>query len=99
MIGTFVDTKKTNNVISPRLNSLYLFVCLAGPIARYTHWKQSVFYLKTDLVGVEGEEIQGQISVRPNTTNPRDQDITIRYQFNGRNHPTPVDETQEFRMR
>jgi hypothetical protein len=72
----------------------------AGPHARYTHWKQTVFYLDQDLTVNAGEKIRGTIHVKPNDVNHRDQDIQIQYQFSGQGHAsTPVDVTQEFRMR
>jgi protein arginine N-methyltransferase 1 len=54
-----------------------------GPEARYTHWKQTVFYLRDTLAVKEGEEIQGTFSLGPNKTNERDQDIKIEYAFVG----------------
>lgn len=52
-----------------------------GPHARYTHWKQTVFYLGETIIIKEGEIIQGQIESRPNGKNPRDLDITVDYDF------------------
>lgn len=50
-----------------------------GPQDRYTHWKQTVFYLKNDLMVSEGDRISGKISCRPNANNPRDLDIELTY--------------------
>lgn len=50
-----------------------------GPQDRYTHWKQTVFYLQKDLVAAEGDVIKGRLSCTPNARNPRDLDITIQY--------------------
>ena len=55
-----------------------------GPQAKYTHWKQTVFYLKDTLTVCGEEEIRGRISCRPNPRNPRDLDIEIQYNFEGR---------------
>ncbi|ORY76972.1 type I protein arginine N-methyltransferase Rmt1 [Protomyces lactucae-debilis] len=52
-----------------------------GPHARYTHWKQTVFYLGETITIKEGEILSGQIDSRPNGKNPRDLDITIDYAF------------------
>ena len=48
-----------------------------GPYDRYTHWKQTVFYLPQDLAGQAGEVIEGQLSCKPNERNRRDLDIRI----------------------
>lgn len=56
-----------------------------GPHSRYTHWKQTVFYLR-DVVSIrQGETISGNIACKPNAKNPRDLDITVDYEFNGAN--------------
>ncbi|KAG5438917.1 hypothetical protein PCANB_002247 [Pneumocystis canis] len=51
-----------------------------GPHAKYTHWRQTVFYLN-DVIS-EGEIIHGTITNVPNQKNRRDLDITIEYTFN-----------------
>ncbi|CAL1706877.1 unnamed protein product [Somion occarium] len=50
-----------------------------GPHAKYTHWKQTVFYTPDTLTVSEGEQITGRLSCAPNARNPRDLDITIAY--------------------
>jgi len=56
-----------------------------GPKSRYTHWKQTVFYL-TDVLSIrQGETITGNVACKPNVKNPRDLDITIDYDFKGAN--------------
>lgn len=52
-----------------------------GPHAKYTHWKQTVFYMKDILTIEDGEQIIGYLSSKPNAVKKRDQDITIDYQF------------------
>lgn len=52
-----------------------------GPHARYTHWKQTVFYLHDTLTVAEGEPIFGYLENKPNDKNKRDLDITISYKF------------------
>ncbi|BCR83682.1 protein-arginine omega-N methyltransferase HMT1 [Aspergillus chevalieri] len=52
-----------------------------GPHARYTHWKQTVFYLRDVLTMEEGEVLTGVLENKPNDKNKRDLDITINYRF------------------
>ncbi|KAJ5993028.1 hypothetical protein N7451_008752 [Penicillium sp. IBT 35674x] len=52
-----------------------------GPHAKYTHWKQTVFYLKDVLTIEEGEQVSGWIDNRPNDKNKRDLDIDLSYKF------------------
>ena len=54
-----------------------------GPGERYTHWKQTVFYLEEPLTVQTDEVIHGQLSCKPNAKNPRDLDIVIKYDFKG----------------
>jgi len=52
-----------------------------GPHTKYTHWKQTVFYL-TDVLTVEaGESVSGQLTCRPNDRNRRDLDISVAYKL------------------
>lgn len=50
-----------------------------GPQSRPTHWKQTVFYLKKDLVVSAGDKIKGTLKCSPNARNPRDLDISIQF--------------------
>jgi type I protein arginine methyltransferase len=52
-----------------------------GPHAKYTHWKQTVFYLREVLTVEEGEWVEGSLSNKPNGKNKRDLDIAIDYEF------------------
>ncbi|KAG0635446.1 S-adenosyl-L-methionine-dependent methyltransferase [Tuber brumale] len=52
-----------------------------GPHAKYTHWKQTVFYLHEVLRVNRGETITGSISSKPTEKNRRDLDIKIDYQL------------------
>lgn len=54
-----------------------------GPRARYTHWKQTVFYLRPTLSLRKGEKITGTLTCTPNSRNPRDLDIEISYTCRG----------------
>jgi len=56
-----------------------------GPKSRYTHWKQTVFYLHDVLSIRQGETITGTVACKPNGKNPRDLDIAIEYDFSGSN--------------
>ena len=68
-----------------------------GPFAKYTHWKQTVFYLKDTITVSAGEEIKGTISSGPNDRNPRDLDISVSLEFEGKNCTYKA--AQEFRLR
>lgn len=50
-----------------------------GPHAKYTHWKQTVFYLSEALTVEEGERVNGKMCSRPNDKNKRDLDISIAW--------------------
>ncbi|KAJ2270279.1 Nuclear SAM-dependent mono-and asymmetric methyltransferase [Coemansia sp. RSA 1807] len=63
-----------------------------GPFAKYTHWKQTVFYTPNTLTVCKGDTIKGTIDCAPNAENPRDLDITIDYQLTGK------EESSEDRM-
>jgi protein arginine N-methyltransferase 1 len=64
-----------------------------GPHAKYTHWKQTVFYLKDDLAINSGDEIKGTISCKPNASNQRDLDISLTVEHNS------TTQTQDYLMR
>ncbi|KFH43591.1 protein arginine N-methyltransferase-like protein [Hapsidospora chrysogenum ATCC 11550] len=52
-----------------------------GPHTKYTHWKQTVFYLRDVLTVQSGEEIQCNLQVKPNSKNRRDLDIDISFKL------------------
>ena len=54
-----------------------------GPTKRYTHWKQTVFYLHEVLPMMSGEVLKGSLAVRKNPKHNRDIDIKISYHFDG----------------
>jgi len=58
-----------------------------GPHAKYTHWKQTVFYTVDTITISEGESITGEITCAPNARNNRDLDITVAYNVEG-SHPS-----------
>lgn len=55
-----------------------------SPLARYTHWKQTILYLQDTLTVCAGETISGEISCKPNKRNRRDLDIGLLITFKGR---------------
>lgn len=74
LVGYFnTDFSKTHNKI--RLPT--------GPKNKYTHWKQTIFYLDEMLVAHQGEKIKGSIKVGRNAKNKRDLDISIKVDFKG----------------
>lgn len=68
-----------------------------APHAPYTHWKQTVFYLKDVLSIKKGEEIRGEFHCKQNAKNHRDLDLVISYEFNGEYES--VKDTQEYFLR
>jgi len=55
-----------------------------SPQSKYTHWKQTVFYLKDTLSISTGDKVSGWISVAPNGKNNRDLDIEVHVDFDGK---------------
>lgn len=68
-----------------------------APFCRYTHWKQTIFYLEDNLVICEGEEIAGEISCKPNNKNPRDLDIGLSISCSGQH--SDVAKHMQYRLR
>jgi len=68
-----------------------------APFAKYTHWKQTIFYMRDTLTICEGEEIEGEITCKPNTSNPRDLDILMHVKFDGRH--SKLDTSIDYRLR
>lgn len=68
-----------------------------GPHAKYTHWKQTVFYLEDVLCANEGETVTGELRCRPNAKNHRDLDIELQYAFAGKH--MAAERTQPYRLR
>ena len=52
-----------------------------GPHTKYTHWKQTVFYIDGVLTVSQDETVDCALEVRPNGKNRRDLDIKIRYKL------------------
>jgi protein arginine N-methyltransferase 1 len=53
------------------------------PHSRYTHWKQTIFYLDDYLTVKKGEELFGSFHIKPNARNNRDLDFGIDIDFHG----------------
>ena len=68
-----------------------------APFAKYTHWKQTIFYTRQTLTICEGEEISGTISCKPNPNNNRDLDISMDVVFDGQH--SKMDTKLEYRLR
>ncbi|KAM7260353.1 hypothetical protein ACFE04_016094 [Oxalis oulophora] len=55
-----------------------------GPKSRATHWKQTILYLEDVLTICLGETITGTIAISQNSKNPREVDIKLTYELNGK---------------
>ena len=75
LYGTLaVKPNENNNVSVTAASCIWALinpVCvpLLGPFARYTHWKQTVFYLEDYLTVKGGEELSGTFECNPNRSN------------------------------
>ncbi|CAK3823964.1 arginine N-methyltransferase 1 [Lecanosticta acicola] len=69
-----------------------------GPHTKYTHWKQTVFYLADVLTAEEGETVRGKLSCRPNDRNRRDLDIAIDYKLETEDQGRIADGHCEYKM-
>ncbi|KAL0206424.1 hypothetical protein P9112_001731 [Eukaryota sp. TZLM1-RC] len=67
-----------------------------SPESPNTHWKQTVLYLKDDIVVYEGDVVEGEIEVLPNSLNPRELDIKLTYKYSGKG--SVVENHQFFRL-
>uniref|UniRef100_A0A2P2HWJ2 type I protein arginine methyltransferase n=1 Tax=Hirondellea gigas TaxID=1518452 RepID=A0A2P2HWJ2_9CRUS len=68
-----------------------------APESRYTHWKQTVFYLDDYLTVKAGEEIVGVFTMKPNTRNNRDLDFHVSIEFEG--ELSTCKESHNYKMR
>ncbi|KAI1661460.1 protein arginine N-methyltransferase 1 [Daldinia decipiens] len=69
-----------------------------GPHTKYTHWKQTVFYLNQVLTVQQGEEISFKLDVKPNDKNRRDLDIKIDYHLETQDSTRFADGACEYKM-
>ena len=68
-----------------------------APFCRYTHWKQTIFYLEEDVIVCEGETMNGVISCKPNKNNNRDLDIGLSLKFKGKH--SEIESHMDYRLR
>ena len=69
-----------------------------GPHTKYTHWKQTVFYLQNMLTVVNEENVSGILVNRPNEKNRRDLDIKISYKLETEDPTREVEGEGEYKM-
>ncbi|KAI4133312.1 MAG: hypothetical protein LQ347_002223 [Umbilicaria vellea] len=69
-----------------------------GPHTKYTHWKQTVFYLREVLTVEEGEQIRGVLTSKPNEKKKRDLDIKITYKLETDDNSRRTEGTCEYQM-
>ncbi|KAL9638121.1 MAG: hypothetical protein Q9164_001764 [Protoblastenia rupestris] len=69
-----------------------------GPHSKYTHWKQTVFYLRDVLTVEGGEEVTGFLMSKPNEKKKRDLDIAIDYQLQTEDGSRFAEGSLEFKM-
>lgn len=69
-----------------------------GPHTKYTHWKQTVFYLREVLTVEQGEQIHGVLSNKPNEKNKRDLDIKIAYSLEANESVRSAQGACEYKM-
>lgn len=72
-------------------------VLSTAPGKAVTHWKQTVLYFPDVLVAHEAEVLSGMMAVRKNKSNPRDLDVKLSFQLEGR-CPQPL-AVQYYRVR
>jgi protein arginine N-methyltransferase 1 len=69
-----------------------------GPHTKYTHWKQTVFYLREVLTVEEGEVVQGYLSNKPNNKNRRDLDVKIDYELDAAEKTRAARGSNDYKM-
>lgn len=69
-----------------------------GPHTKYTHWKQTVFYLDEVITAQQDEEIECHLQVKPNEKNRRDLDIAVAYDFKTQDPKRVAKGSCEYRM-
>jgi len=68
-----------------------------SPDSRYTHWKQTVFYLEDYITAKAGEVVSGSFAMKPNDRNNRDLDFDISVEFTG--ELSSLKESRSYKMR
>lgn len=72
-------------------------VLSTAPGKPYTHWKQTVLYLERDIVAHQGDVLSGLLAVRKSKQNPRDLDVKVSFEFEGK-YAQPL-KVQYYRLR
>lgn len=68
-----------------------------SPFARETHWKQTMFFLRNEVIPAQKEDILfGKIAVQKSTDNPRDIDVKIAFKMD--NSEVHFDRSQIYRL-
>mmetsp|Transcript_73166 Transcript_73166/g.214436 ORF Transcript_73166/g.214436 Transcript_73166/m.214436 type:complete len:384 (-) Transcript_73166:175-1326(-) len=72
-------------------------VLSTAPGREATHWKQTVLYLDEAVVAEKGDVLSGLLAVRKTQQNPRDLDVKVSFDFEGKvSYPSKV---QYYRLR
>ena len=69
-----------------------------GPHTKYTHWKQTVFYLRDVLTVELGETVTGTLASKRNAKKPRDLDIKIDYQLETEDPTRQIAGSADYKM-
>ncbi|KAI9830416.1 MAG: type I protein arginine N-methyltransferase Rmt1 [Phylliscum demangeonii] len=69
-----------------------------GPHTKYTHWKQTVFYLREAVTVEEGETMSCALSNKPNEKSKRDLDIQIKYRLETQETTRMAEGVCDYRM-
>jgi len=69
-----------------------------GPHSKYTHWKQTVFYLREVLTVETDEQVTGFLFSKPNDKKKRDLDIAISYYLKTENPDRMAEGNLKFKM-
>ena len=70
----FFSTGKKKGDLATAYWFSFVFI---GPHAAYTHWKQTVFYLKEDLVTSQGDKMTGRHITHTETHNTLSQKVAL----------------------
>ena len=69
-----------------------------GPHSKYTHWKQTVFYLREVLIVEFGETVTGILASKRNAKKPRDLDIKIDYKLETEDPTRQIEGSADYKM-
>jgi hypothetical protein len=80
ILDSLVDTRRLTSPLDHMQNVNFL----KFNTNKDTHWKQTVFYLKEDVAVTYGDHFTGFINVYSNELNPRDYDVELEIDFDGK---------------